>query len=117
MNDPTPSKRPCHRNSAVITEEPQHYPDMSIVKDEIYENDILPNTIGSDQQGSLSATRKYFTDHDEELIIEFYRTNKFLWDPKDANYKNAAKNASLQELVERLGNKYTGNCVRFFSSV
>ncbi|KAJ6625933.1 hypothetical protein Bhyg_16343 [Pseudolycoriella hygida] len=53
--------------------------------------------------------RKVFTEKEEDIIIQFYSQNRFLWNQNDANYKIAVKSASLQDLVKQLNNKFTGN--------
>lgn len=85
--------------------------------------DSEENVIGTDVQSSNSvnpvenagmkinapaATRKCFTEVEEDLIIEFYGRNRFLWDQNDSNYKIAVKSASLQNLVGQLNNKFSG---------
>ncbi|KAJ6639781.1 hypothetical protein Bhyg_12528 [Pseudolycoriella hygida] len=59
------------------------------------------------QKKPTVPTRKNFTEYEEDAIIEFYSKNRFLWDHNDVNYKIAVKSASLQELVQQLGNKFT----------
>lgn len=54
--------------------------------------------------------RKVFTENEEDLIVEFYKNHRFLWDPTHENYKIGVKSASLQQLVQQLGNKFSGIC-------
>lgn len=46
----------------------------------------------------------------ELLLIELYRENEFLWNPKDPLYhKTTHRNSKFDELTAKLGAEYTGN--------